>query len=92
MLVDAVASKTGLTQHQTKEIIESVFDSIVELLIEKKHIELKNFGTIEIRKRKGRRAYDPYSRKIVEVPPRWYVFFRAGKAAEERIIGILGEP
>jgi integration host factor subunit beta len=43
-LARAIAEKMGLTQIQSKEIVQRVFDGITETLVLEGRIELRNFG------------------------------------------------
>ena len=86
-IVRSVSEKLNLTQFQTKHIVQSVFDCIVETLVEEKRIELRNFGVFEVRKRVARKARNPRTGAEVMVPEKHVVVFKPGKALEEAIQG-----
>ena len=54
-----IAQATGITQAQAREIVQRVFNGIIETLVEKGRIELRNFGVFEVKKRKPRQARNP---------------------------------
>ncbi len=84
-IVKQISDKIGLTQLQTKEIVQLTFDAIVDTLIEDKRIELRNFGVFQVKKRKARKARNPRTGEKVDVPPKNVVTFKPGKDMEERV-------
>ena len=58
-IVKAISEQIGLTQLQTKEIVQKTFDAIVDTLVREKRIELRNFGVFEVKKRAARKARNP---------------------------------
>jgi len=74
-----------MTQLKTKDIVQSVFDSIVETLVEENRIELRNFGVFEVRKRAARKARNPKTGDEVMVQEKYVVVFKAGKALEDAL-------
>ena len=55
-IVRSIAERLNLTQVQTKDIVQNVFDSIAETLVTEGRIELRNFGVFMVKKRKARKA------------------------------------
>ena len=74
-----------MTQLKTKDIVQSVFDSIAETLVEEGRIELRNFGVFEVRKRSARKARNPKTGDEVLVKEKCVVVFKSGKALEEAL-------
>ncbi len=50
-IVRTIADDIGLTQLQTKDIVQKTFNAIVEALVEEGRIELRNFGVFEVKRR-----------------------------------------
>ena len=84
-IVAAVAEKLKLTQLETKDIVQSVLDTIFETLVAEKRIELRNFGIFEVRKRAARKARNPKTGAVAMVKERNVVTFKAGKVLSESI-------
>jgi nucleoid DNA-binding protein len=84
-LARAIADEMGLSQLQCLKIVQRVFDTITETLVQEGRIELRNFGVFEVRKRKPRKARNPRTRQPVKVPARLVVTFKPGREMEERI-------
>lgn len=84
-IVKQISEDLGLTQLKTKEIVQKTFDAIVETLLTKGRIELRNFGVFEVKRRKARKARNPRTGEKVDVEPKNVVTFKPGKEMEERV-------
>ncbi|HUT11100.1 MAG TPA: HU family DNA-binding protein [Thermoguttaceae bacterium] len=84
-IVRTISEEIGLTQLQTKEIVQKTFDAIVDTLVKDKRIELRNFGVFEVKRRKPRKARNPRTSEAVFVPEKFVVTFKPGKEMEERV-------
>jgi len=84
-IVRQISEEIGLTQLQTKKIVEQTFEAIVETLLSDGRIELRNFGVFEVKERKARKARNPRTGDQVDVPPKKVVTFKPGKEMEEKV-------
>ena len=84
-IVRTISEEIGLTQLQTKEIVQKTFDAIVETLVGEGRIELRNFGVFEVKRRAPRKARNPRTGDKVFVPGKLVVTFKPGKQMEERV-------
>jgi nucleoid DNA-binding protein len=84
-IVRTISEEIGLTQLQTKEIVQKTFDAIVEALVAERRIELRNFGVFEVKRRAPRKARNPRTGDKVFVPEKSVVTFKPGKEMEERV-------
>lgn len=84
-IVKAISEEIGLTQLQTKDIVQKTFDAIVDTLVREKRIELRNFGVFEVKKRAARKARNPRTGERVDVAEKFVVTFKPGKEMEERV-------
>jgi nucleoid DNA-binding protein len=84
-IVRTISEEIGLTQLQTKEIVQKTFDAIVETLVKDRRIELRNFGVFEVKRRAPRKARNPRTSEKVFVPAKYVVTFKPGKEMEERV-------
>ena len=84
-IVRTISEEIGLTQLQTKEIVQKTFDAIVETLVAERRIELRNFGVFEVKRRAPRKARNPRTGDKVFVPEKYVVTFKPGKEMEERV-------
>ncbi|MCA8983172.1 MAG: HU family DNA-binding protein [Planctomycetaceae bacterium] len=86
-IVKAISDELGLTQQQTKAIVQRTFESIIETLVSdpKHRIELRNFGVFEVKKRAARKARNPRTNERVDVSEKYVVTFKPGKEMEEQV-------
>jgi nucleoid DNA-binding protein len=84
-IVKTISDEIGMTQLQTKEIVQKTFDAIVESLVADRRIELRNFGVFEVKRRAARKARNPRTGDRVVVPAKFVVIFKPGKEMEERV-------
>lgn len=85
-LVVKIAKETGLTQLEVKEVVQRVFDSIIDRLAAGSTIELRNFGIFKPVKRKARVGRNPNNPRVqVQIPAKWVADFKPGKIMKERV-------
>ena len=84
-IVRTISEEVGLTQQQTKEIVQKTFDAIIEALVRERRIELRNFGVFEVKPRASRKARNPRTGDEVIVPKKHVVTFKPGKYMEARV-------
>jgi integration host factor subunit beta len=85
-LIEAVASKANLTVTQADRVINTVFDSMADALISGNRIEVRGFGSFEVRDYVGYTGRNPKSGELVDVRPKKLPFFKVGKELKERVM------
>ena len=78
-IVEAINEKLGLTKKDIARVIDLFFEIIKEGLRNDQHIELRGFGTFEVKTREEREARNPKTGDSVTVPKRKVPYFRPGK-------------
>ena len=79
-IVDAIYNKTSMDRREVQVVVDLFLEEIKAGLISRKAIELRGFGTFEIKVRKGRiRARNPKTGEILTVHPHGIASFRAGR-------------
>jgi integration host factor subunit beta len=79
-IVDMVYEKSGMNRADIKRTVDTTFDAIKEALRDNRTVELRGFGTFEVRFRKGRSgARNPRTGEFVTAHPHGIVAFRPGK-------------
>ena len=68
-------------------IVNTVFDSMSDALERDERIEIRGFGSFEVRTRKPRIGRNPKTGMAVEVGERKVPFFKVGKELRERVNG-----
>ncbi len=83
-IIDNIADKTGFKKKHIHHIIDLFFDEVKSGLVQDMVVELRGFGTFEIKTRKGReRARNPKTGEIVKVSNHGVAIFRPGKELKE---------
>ena len=78
-MVRRLAAELNVDQTLTKKIVQRTFDSIIDALVEKGRIELRNFGVFEVKLRAARKARNPKTNETVFVPAKAVITFQPGK-------------
>ena len=78
-IVDEIAVRTGLTQVDTKIIVECFLDAISKSLLEGKNIEIRGFGRFKVKSKKARTARNPRTGEMVQVEAGLKPIFEASK-------------
>ena len=72
--------KIQTTKKIIQDIVESFLEQVKESLVQSKTIELRGFGTFELRLRKGKAAArNPKTGEQVSVAPHYVAAFRSGR-------------
>jgi len=90
-LILAVSRYTGLTQTDTKIVVEEFLESICTLLEKGNVIELRGFGTFYTKVRKARPARNPKTGDVVPLPRRVVPLFKFSTEMKKKVIGTLIE-
>jgi nucleoid DNA-binding protein len=80
-----IADATGLKQQLALQVVQMLFDGIIETLATEGRVELRNFGVFEVKKRRARAARNPRTGERVAVPEPVTVKFWAGREMEQRV-------
>ena len=79
-IIDAIYNKTGTNRKEIRDVVDLFMDEIKAAIISQKIIELRGFGTFEIKIRKGRqKARNPKTGEILAVNSHSIVAFRPGR-------------
>lgn len=92
-LVDVISERIkNLSRKEVDLIIDSVFDKMTEALATGDRIEIRGFGSFEVRTRQSRQGRNPKTGEKVFVTTRRVPFFKVGKELKERINNGTGAP
>jgi integration host factor subunit beta len=90
-IVDALYEKTGISRKEIRQVVDLFIDSIRDSLMEQMVIELRGFGTFEVRIRKGRqKARNPKTGEMVSVTSHGIAAFRPGRELKQNVWNIAG--
>ena len=85
-IVDSIYNKTGINRKEIRDMMDLFIDEIKNALHERRAIELRGFGTFEIRIRKGRKkARNPKTGETLSVDSHGIVTFRPGRELKKDV-------
>ena len=85
-IIENIYEKTGLNKKDIHATMDLIFEEVKQALIEDRVVELRGFGTFEIRTRKGReKAHNPKTGEIVSVGAHGVAVFRPGKELKNSV-------
>jgi len=83
-IIDRIHEKQNISRNEIHDVIDEFFEELKNALREDRVIELRGFGTFEIRTRKGReKARNPKTGEIVPVDTHGVAVFRPGKELKQ---------
>ena len=84
-LVEALASRKELTYKKAEEIVNILFDSMSDTLVNGGRIEIRGFGSFVVKDYKAYQGRNPKTGQIIEVKPKKLPFFKVGKDLRDRV-------
>jgi integration host factor subunit beta len=84
-LVESLANKKNLTYKKSEEIINLIFDSMTDALVEGGRIEIRGFGSFVVKDYKAYMGRNPKTGEVIQVHPKKLPFFKVGKELRERV-------
>ena len=84
-LAKAINEKLGFSQRGAEEIVDTVFSTMKETLINGESIKLVHFGTLSVRKKTPRKGRNPRTGETMEICSRSMVTFKPSKGLRTKI-------
>ena len=85
-IIESLHNKIGLSRADIHRVIDELFEEIKDGLKDDRIIELRGFGTFEVRTRKGiEKARNPKTGEVVSVDTHGVAIFRPGKELKDCI-------
>ncbi len=86
-LVLAVAKEAPLPLRKSEEVINLIFETMSRAIVRGDRIEIRGFGTFEVREYKDYIGWNPRSGGKIAVGKKKLPFFKAGKELREKVDG-----
>ena len=84
-----IYKKTNFPQKQIVETVQLTLDIIQKALADGRNVELRNFGVLEVQRRKSRIGRNPNKPEAeVVIPERAVVKVKAGKILKQQLVKI----
>jgi integration host factor subunit beta len=83
-IVDSLYDKTGMNRREIRTVIDLFITEVKAALMQRNVIELRGFGTFEIKVRKARpSARNPRTGQTISIRPHGIVTFRPGRELKQ---------
>ncbi|HRE83763.1 MAG TPA: HU family DNA-binding protein [Opitutaceae bacterium] len=83
-IVLEIYEKTGFPQKEIVHTVQMTLDIVMRALAEGRNVELRNFGVLEVQRRKARIGRNPNKPETeVVIPERAVVKFKSGKILKQ---------
>jgi integration host factor subunit beta len=84
-LIELISNKIKLPKGKAEQIVNTIFDSMVDALKRGEGIEIRGFGSFTVREYKSYEGRNPRTGSPVHVAPKRLPFFKVGKELRERV-------
>ena len=84
-LIKIVAAETGLTQKAAADVVNCVFDSIMDSLGKKEPVSIFGFGNFSCKHRDAREGRNPATGKKIKIAASNTPVFKAAKVFKEKV-------
>ena len=84
-LIETIADKLHLSRTKAEQLLDGVFDSINENLKKGHRVEIRGFGSFQMRSYSGYSGRNPRNGAKVVVKSKKLPFFKVGKELKERV-------
>ena len=85
LIARIAAQNPHLYERDVEALVRVILDRIADALVNGDRVELRDFGTFEVRQRDARRARNPRTGREVVVAAKAHIHFKPGKAMRSRL-------
>ncbi len=75
-LIDIVSQKKDLTKKDAEALVDTVFDTMTESILNGEKVLISGFGTFKVNYRKERKGVSPKTKEIMIIPASKTVSFK----------------
>ena len=84
-LSQTINDKLGISQRSAGELVDLVFSTLKQTLLEEESVKLVQFGTFTVRNKAPRMGRNPRTGETMEIARRCMVSFKASKNLRHKI-------
>jgi integration host factor subunit beta len=85
-LIEKVAERTPhISKKDTEVVVNTIFDAMTEALRRGERIEIRGFGSFQVKLREARDGRNPKTGEMVNIPAKRTPFFKVGKELKEMV-------
>ena len=84
-LIERVAQKKRTARHHAELVVDAIFATMEQSLRRGERIELRGFGTFQVRSYKGFEGRNPKTGEAIQVGPKRLPFFKVSKSLAAQV-------
>jgi integration host factor beta subunit len=85
-LIEKVAEQTPhISKKDTEVVVNTIFDAMTDALSQGERIEIRGFGSFQVKVREAREGRNPKTGEMVSIPAKRTPFFKVGKELKEMV-------
>lgn len=84
-LIEAVAEKTKITKKRAEDVVNLIFDAMVDAMAKGDRIEIRGLGSFVVKEYGAYTGRNPRTGESIEVKPKRLPFFKVGKELRDRV-------
>ncbi|MEA3332619.1 MAG: HU family DNA-binding protein [Pseudomonadota bacterium] len=84
-LVETLSLENDLTYKKSEQIVNLIFDTMSQALIDNDRIEIRGFGSFMVKDYKAYMGRNPKTGETIKVNEKKLPFFKVGKELRERV-------
>ena len=85
-LIQALADQMKMSVREAKSIVETILDTMTDALLRGHNVEIRGFGSFQVREYGAYTGRNPKTGAEFEVAPKKLPFFKPGKDLREQMI------
>jgi len=87
IIEELLARRQGFSHRESETIVNAVFDAMSHALARGERIEIRGFGSFDVKQRRAREGRNPKTGEVVAVAAKRIPFFRAGMELKVEVNG-----
>lgn len=84
-LIEQIAERGRMTKKKAEDVVNLIFDSMVEAMKTGARIEIRGFGSFVVKDYGAYTGRNPRTGQSIKVEPKRLPFFKVGKELKERV-------
>jgi integration host factor subunit beta len=84
-LIERMARAREVPAGRSEQLVNAIFDAVEQALDRGERVEIRGFGSFEVRDYRGYVGRNPRTGTTVEVKPKRLAFFKVGKELKDRV-------
>lgn len=85
-LIARLAEKAGVSKTAAATMLDEFQKAVIESVVTGDNVVLQGFGTFSVTNRSARKAINPVTKQVIEIPARKAMKFKTAKAANALLL------